>query len=122
MSWLTTKNLRTSDTSANTRVGAAIEYQSATRGEYLKRVEVERKKETDTSKKSNDIKEKPRMASELRIEARNIVYRRQPKLSITMDQRNYQRLKWKEITNFLYEMGSLIKERKGTWHGRCKEG
>ena len=62
------------------------------------------------------------LASELGMEARSTVHWRQSKFATTMNQRKQtpRSSKWKEITNVLFEIGLLMRARKGMWHERCK--
>ena len=88
--------------------GLAVPFETLHVPSLKKGVEVERKKETHNSKKSNNVKEKPKtvikkLVSELGMEARALAYQKWPKLSRTMDQRSYQSFKVER--NFLYDMG-----------------
>ena len=56
----------------------------------------------------------------LRMEARNTVYQISQSSQEQWTKETTEDSKWKEITNVLNEMGSLIKERNGTWHESCR--
>ena len=138
MSRMTTKELKTSDTSATTRVGVAIRHQSARRGEYLclhplhlkrsRSPEKEREKETDNSKKSKGFQENLRMvikrlASEPRMAARNTVHRSSSTYSSsapwswTSESNFAKHNMWSELMQVLGHPESSAKFRKSLKRG-----
>ena len=61
-----------------------------------------------------------RMANEIRMESYSCVGWR-PKLAGSVDTTTTLRGKWKEVSNVVRDLWSLVKDKRSTWQKRCKE-